>query len=101
MKLLLITAVAEFEKDVKQILKNANVKAYSYKEVMGYQNASEEGIGSNWFGSEMNEKESIMFYVFVENDSVDAVCEAIDIFNKKQETQSHIHFTILTVEKSN
>ena len=30
MKLLLITAVAEFEKDVKQILKNANVKAYSY-----------------------------------------------------------------------
>lgn len=101
MKLLLITAVVEFEKEVKQILKNANVKAYSYKEVMGYHNPSEDSIESNWFGSEMNEKESIMFYVFVENNSVDAVGSAIDIFNKKQETQSHIHFTILTVEKSN
>jgi len=44
MKLLLITAIAEFEKEVKQILKNAQVKSYSYKEVKGYRNASKEAI---------------------------------------------------------
>jgi len=61
MKLLLITAVAEFGKEVKQILKNANVKTYSYKEVVGYRNASEDALGSNWFGTEMNETNRLCF----------------------------------------
>lgn len=101
MKLLLITAVAEFGKEVKQILKNANVKTYSYKEVVGYRNASEDALGSNWFGTEMNENESIMFYDFVEKENVDIVCKAISEFNAKQETLSHIHSAVLNIEKSN
>lgn len=101
MKLLLITAVAEFGKEVKQILKKANVKTYSYKEVTGYRNASEDALGSNWFGTEMNENESIMFYAFVEKENVDIVCSAITEFNSKQETLSHIHSAVLNIEKSN
>jgi len=101
MKLLLITAVAEFGKEVKQILKKANVKTYSYKEVTGYRNASEDALGSNWFGTEMNENESIMFYAFVEKENVDIVCSAITEFNAKQETLSHIHSAIINIEKSN
>ena len=101
MKLLLITAVAEFGKEVKQILKKGNVKTYSYKEVTGYRNASEDALGSNWFGTEMNENESIMFYAFVEKENVDIVCSAITEFNAKQETLSHIHSAIINIEKSN
>ena len=101
MKLLLITAVSEFEKEVKQILKKGNVKTYSYKEVIGYRNASEDALGSNWFGTEMNENESIMFYAFVEKENVDIVCSAITEFNAKQETLSHIHSAVLNIEKSN
>ena len=101
MKLLLITAVAEFEKEVKQILKNANVKNYSYKEVVGYRNASEDALENNWFGTEMNENESVIFYAFVAKENVEIVCAAIDTFNQLQETVSHIHFAILTIEKSN
>lgn len=101
MKLLLITAVAEFGKEVKQILKKANVKTYSYKEVVGYRNASEDALGSNWFGTEMNENESIMFYAFVEKENVDMVCDAVTEFNAKQETLSHIHTAVLNIEKSN
>ena len=51
MKLILITAVAEFENEVKQILKKAQVKTFSYREVTGYRNTSEDAIESNWFGS--------------------------------------------------
>jgi hypothetical protein len=36
MKLLIITAIAEFEKEIKKILKKAKVKTFSYKEVTGY-----------------------------------------------------------------
>ena len=101
MKLLLITAVAEFGKEVKQILKKANVKTYSYKEVVGYRNASEDALGSNWFGTEMNENESIMFYAFVQKENVNLVWDAVAEFNSKQETPSHIHTAVLNIEKSN
>lgn len=101
MKLLLITAVAEFENEVKQILKKAQVKTFSYREVTGYRNTSEDAIESNWFGSERNENESIMFYAFVSKEKVDEVCQAIRTFNSKQETLSHIHSAVLNIEKSN
>lgn len=101
MKLLLITAIAEFGKEVKQILKNAQVKNYSYQEVVGYRNATQDALNSNWFGTEMNENESIMFYAFVEKENVDLVFDAVTEFNSKQESQSHIHTAILNIEKSN
>jgi len=101
MKLLLITAIAEFGKEVKQILKNAQVKNYSYQEVVGYRNTTQDALNSNWFGTEMNENESIMFYAFVEKENVDSVCDAVTEFNSKQQSQSHIHTAILNIEKSN
>ena len=101
MKLLLITAVSEFEKEVKQILKKAQVKTFSFREVTGYRNTSEDAIESNWFGSEMNENESIMFYAFVPKENVDMVFSAISEFNSNQETLSHIHSAILNIEKTN
>ncbi len=101
MKLLLITAVAEFGKEVKQILKKANVKTYSYREVVGYRNASEDALGTNWFGTEMNENESILSYAFVQKENVDKVCADVSSFNAKQKTLSHIHVAVLNIEKSN
>jgi nitrogen regulatory protein PII len=101
MKLLLITAVAEFGKEVKQILKNAQVKNYSYQEVVGYRNATQDALNSNWFGTEMNENESIMFYAFVDEENVDLVYDAVTEFNSKQETLSHIHTANINIEKSN
>ena len=101
MKLLLITAVSEFEKEVKQILKKSQVKTFSFREVTGYRNTSEDAIESNWFGSEMNENESIMFYAFVPKENVDMVFSAISEFNSNQETLSQIHSVILNIEKTN
>ena len=44
MKLLIITSVKAFKKEIKNILKKADVKAYSYKDVIGYRDASELSI---------------------------------------------------------
>jgi nitrogen regulatory protein PII len=101
MKLLLITAVKEFEKEIKQILKKANVKNYTYKDVVGYRDASNDALETNWFGVEINENESILFLAFVQKDNVEMVFDAINQFNTKQETASHIHIAILDIEKSN
>ncbi len=101
MKLLIITSISEFEKEIKQMLVKANVKNFSYKEVIGYHNTSDEAIGDNWFATEMNENESILFYAFVPSENVALVFNSINEFNAIQETTSKIHVATVNVENSN
>jgi nitrogen regulatory protein PII len=101
MKLLIITVIKEFENEIKQQLKNAKVITFSYKNVIGYRDNTEDAIESNWFSSEMNKSESILFYVFLKKENIDILFESINEFNAKQETLSHIHVAVLAIEKSN
>ncbi|WP_432671016.1 hypothetical protein [Flavobacterium sp. SM2513] len=101
MKLLIITAIKEFEKEIKHQLKNAKVNTFSYQNVIGYRDSTIDAIESNWFSSEMNKSESILFYAFVKKENVALLFETIDEFNAKQETLSHIHVAVLAIEKSN
>ena len=101
MKLLIITAIKQFENEIKQQLKKAKVSTFSYKNVIGYRDNTEDAIESNWFSSEMNKSESILFYAFVKKENVDMLFESINEFNTKQETLSKIHVAVLAIEKSN
>ncbi|MDP5000612.1 MAG: hypothetical protein NWQ14_10295 [Flavobacterium sp.] len=101
MKLVVITAIAEFEKDVKKMLKNAKVLSYSYRDVKGYRDSTEEAIETNWFGSEMNETESVVFYAFVLQQNLDILFDEVKEFNNKQDSVSHVHLAVLGVEKYN
>ena len=101
MKLVIITAIRQFEKDIKLQLKKAEVKTFSFKEVTGYRDSTEDAIESNWFSSEMNQTESIVFYAFVKKENVDMLFKLINDFNDKQKTMSHIHVAVINIEKSN
>ena len=101
MKLVVITAIREFANDIKLQLKKAEVKTYSYKEVIGYRDSTEDAVESNWFSSEMNQTESIVYFAFVKKDKVEMLFDQIVEFNSKQKTLSHIHVAVLNIEKSN
>ena len=101
MKLAIITAIREFEKDIKLQLKKADVKTYSMKEVTGYRDSTEDSIESNWFSSEMNQTQSILFYAFVKKENVEKLFDLVQEFNSKQKTMSKIHLAIINIEKSN
>jgi nitrogen regulatory protein PII len=101
MKLLIITAIAAFEKDIKKMLQQAEVKSFSYRDVKGFKDHSEEGVETNWFGTEMNETDSLLFYAFVKKDNVDLLFDLVSGFNEKQETVSKIHLAVVNIEKSN
>ena len=62
MKLLLITAIEEFENDVINILKNSGVKAFSYQSVKGFKNDKNEM--KNWFGKDDIAVDSLVITVF-------------------------------------
>ena len=101
MKFLVITAVREFDKDVKSILKKSAVQAFSYMNVTGYGDAKGESLTDNWFAGNMHEKESVMFHVFVNEENIDTLFRKVHEFNNKQESQSRIHIAVLNIEKSN
>lgn len=101
MKLLIITTITDFKKEVKQILKKANVITYSYREVTGFRDSTEDAVETNWFATEMNENESILFYAFVSDENVQAIFDDIEEFNKNQKFLSKIHVVVTNIEKSN
>ena len=99
MKLLLITAVREFEKDIKLILKKAEVKSFSYKDVKGFKDNSEDDLEANWFATNMQETESILFYAFVNEEKVDVLFDMVKEFNTEQVSKSNIHVAVLNIER--
>lgn len=101
MKLVIITSSMAFQKDIKSMLKKVDVKTYSFREVTGYTDFSDTATVENWFASENNEIESILFYAFVKKENVDQLFDLITEFNTVQESQSNIHIAVLNIEKSN
>ena len=101
MKLLIITAIRGFKKEIKTILKKADVKNYSYKDVIGYRDASELSIHENWFANDMHEGEAVFFYAFIKTENTDLVFDMVEEFNKKQETLSTIHIAEIKLERTN
>ncbi|MDN3677643.1 hypothetical protein QWY90_09975 [Flavobacterium paronense] len=100
MKLVIITSSIAFQKDIKTILKKADVKTYSFREVTGYMDFSDTATPENWFASEVNETESILFYAFVKKENVNHLFNLITEFNTAQVSLSHIHIAVLNIEKS-
>ena len=98
MKLLLITAVEEFEKDVIEILRRSGAKSFSYQSVSGYIDTTDTDV-ENWFGSGHEEVESLLFTVFAQGEVVEKVYKKIEDFNAKQERLSNIHIAIIPTEK--
>ena len=99
MKLLLITTIKEFEKNVKNLLVNSGVSVFSYTAVKGYK-ADQKATVDNWFAAEITESNSLMFMAFVEEDRIDHIYTKVSTFNTKQEFQSKIHIATLEIEKS-
>ena len=100
MKLLVLTAVKYYEKEIKRILKKSGVKNYTYKDAVGYRDMGNSAVQENWFANDMHEGMSIVFFAFVNDDSIDAVFDKVKEFNDDAESFSHIHVAALPIERS-
>lgn len=98
MKLLLITAIQEFENDVINILKHSGVKPFSYQSVKGYKNNASDI--DRWFSTEHLPVNSLLFTVFAEDEFVDEIYRKIEILNSEQENFYHVHVASIPLEKS-
>lgn len=99
MQLLLITAIREFESEVKNILVKSGAKSFSYNSVKGFKSEKDTHISDNWFASNYAEIDSLLFTVFVPKENTDLILKKIEEFNLKQETLSKIHIGLINLEQ--
>lgn len=73
MKLLIVTVVDEFQKDVLQLFKRANIQSYSGSDIEGFKNGSSSFLmNASWFPSQKSGADSSMFFSFTEDEKIDS-----------------------------
>lgn len=101
MKMLFITSIEEYEKNVVEILRSSQIHAFSSTHIQGHVNNNDPHLADNWFAGAKQDQSSMLFFSLVSNEFVDKVFEKIESFNQQQESKSKIHISILNVDKSN
>jgi hypothetical protein len=99
MKLVIVTAVEEYEKDILKMFKEANIESFSSSDIDGHKNNLKLMATSSWFPSIKGGSESQMFFSFTEKPLIDALFELISNFNSKRSTTNRIRGIVLPIEK--
>ncbi|MFC4632985.1 hypothetical protein ACFO3O_03655 [Dokdonia ponticola] len=99
MKLLIVTVVEEYHKDIIQLFKDANIENFSESDIDGHKTAGSLLMTSNWFPSEKGAADSRLFFSFTEGDKIDAAFELIKEYNKSLITYNPIKAIVVPIEK--
>ncbi|MFX0557878.1 hypothetical protein ACOCEA_13850 [Maribacter sp. CXY002] len=99
MKLLIVTVVEQFEKDIIRLFKMAKIESYSGSDIDGYKNPTSILKTSSWFPSEKGGVESSLFFSFTEEENIDLLFGLIKDFNSKLETNNPIKAVVVPIEK--
>ena len=101
MKLLIVTVVDEFQKDVLQLFKQANIESYSGSDIEGYKNGTSSFMmNASWFPSQKSGADSSMFFSFTEDKKIDLFFELVKKFNENLETNNPMHAVVVPIERS-
>ncbi len=99
MKLLIVTVVGEFEKEILRLFKKANIENFSGSDIDGYKNPAAMVRTSSWFPGEKGGVESSLFFSFTEEQNIDLLFGLIKEFNNNLETNNPIKAIVVPIEK--
>lgn len=100
MKLLIVTAVSEYQKDVLKLFNKANIEAFSSSEIDGYKNTNSLIATQSWFPGEKGGNESSMFFSFTDEEKISDFFRHVREFNTNLETNNPVRAVVLPIEKS-
>ena len=99
MKLVIVTAVEEFQKDILKLFKLANIENFSSSDIDGHKDGASVLMGSSWFSGAKLGNESRMFFSFTEDEHITALFNLIEEFNQNLETYNPIKAVVVPIEK--
>jgi hypothetical protein len=98
MKLVIVTSVEEYEKDILKLFKTAGIKNFSSTEINGYRNTSDGASSSSWFPSVLGGNDSKMFFSFTLEQEIDELLSLLKEFNNRMQTNNPIRAIVLPIE---
>jgi hypothetical protein len=99
MKLILITSILEFEKEVCQLFKKAEIPVYSSNDIQGHKFYSITNLQDNWFSAKKDTYNSKLFFSFTSEEKVDDLMKSIQEFNNDKTTTNPIKAAVIDIEK--
>lgn len=98
MKLVMVTSVEEFQKDVLKLFKEANIENFSSSDIDGYKNTPSLLLASNWFSSVKGSNESSLFFSFAEAQKISILFKLIKEFNNTLKTNNPLKAVVIPIE---
>ena len=99
MKLVIVTSVEAFQKDVLKLFKSADIQNFSSSDIDGYKNGSSLLMATSWFPSVKGGNESSLFFSFTEDEKIDKLFNLIKEFNSSVETNNAIRAVVVPIER--
>jgi len=99
MKLVIVTAVNEYKKDIIRLFKEAKIEQFSDAEIEGFKIPPNLLVASNWFSPGNKGARSLLFFSFSTEDKIDSLFQLIKNYNSGLETNNPIKALVLPIEK--
>ena len=99
MKLIIVTVVDEYRKDVVKLFKKAEIESFSESDIEGFKTKGASNMASNWFAGERFGADSQMFFSFAQEESVETLFELIKDFNGNLESNNPMRAVVVPIEK--
>ena len=100
MKLLIVTSIKEYQKNVADILHKAQIKVFSVSETTGFKDDDGEMLMDDWFAAGEESFDSVFIFSFTTEDKAEQAVSMIKIYNEKHVSQFPIRAFVVPVEKS-
>lgn len=98
MKLLIVTVVKAYEKDMLRLFKEAKIESFSTSDIGGFKTAATV-MQTSWFPGESAAVESIMYFSFTEDEQVEVLFELLKKFNAAPENNNPARAVVIDVAK--
>ena len=99
MKMVIITCVSDYEKDIMKILDKAEVNAFSAFNIDGYRNDKNELDFQSWFPTTRLGTESLMFFSFDTSDKIKKLFQHIKEYNDTL-SSNPVRAAVMPIEES-
>jgi len=99
MNFLIVTIIKEYEKEVLQLFKKAQIISFSNVDINGFHSKSVENLIDNWFTNSANKVRSTMFFTFTQKEKIDLLLKEIKTFNSQKELSNPLRAIVLDVSQ--
>ena len=100
MKLLFITSLKEYQKQVSHIIEQAGIPVFSLSETIGFRDHHSPDLLDQWFSSKSEQFDSIFIFSFTEPEKAEKALTLIKAYNSETNTRFPIRAFIMPVEQS-